>query len=260
MLMMGGSMRNTGAGSVPPPAADCVTVNGKPAIAIVPVRELTPAFAPTKYLTVPFPVPAAPEVMVSQDAPLDAVHAVVCTVAVTCVEPVPPLAPMLADEAESVNVFGVTLPPLLAACVTVNVKPAMVNVPVRALSPVFAATEYPTAPFPVPVKPNVIMIHDALLDEVNAEVAGFAVTFTVPPPPLAETFVVVFDKVNTALSKEPPLGGPNRKIRSVCVISSDPFGSEVISAPRDPPVASTVCAVLPRFNCTTRPSVVTMNR
>ena len=45
----------------------------------------------------------------------------------------------------------------------------MVSVPVRAL-PVFAATEYVTAPFPVPLLPLVTVIHVTLLAAVHAQV------------------------------------------------------------------------------------------
>ena len=45
----------------------------------------------------------------------------------------------------------------------------MVSVPVRAV-PVFAATEYVTVPFPVPVLPLVTVIHATLLTAVHAQV------------------------------------------------------------------------------------------
>jgi hypothetical protein len=51
-------------------------------------------------------------------------------------------------------------------------------VPVRA-PPVFAATLNPTAPFPVPVAPDVTVIHCALLLAVHAH-AAVVVTLTVP--------------------------------------------------------------------------------
>ena len=49
-----------------------------------------------------------------------------------------------------------------AACVTVNARPAMVRLPVRA-PPVLAPTVNATEPFPVPLDPDVTVIHDALL-------------------------------------------------------------------------------------------------
>jgi hypothetical protein len=54
--------------------------------------------------------------------------------AVTATVPVPAAAVTLADAGEIVGVQGA------AACVTVNVLPPMVSVPVRAVPVVFAAT------------------------------------------------------------------------------------------------------------------------
>jgi hypothetical protein len=62
----------------------------------------------------------------------------------------------------------------------------MVAVPVRA-APVFAATLKPTGPFPVPVAPDVMAIHVALLVAVHAQPAP-AVTVTVPVVATAPTF------------------------------------------------------------------------
>ena len=71
-----------------------------------------------------------------------------------------------------------------AACVTVNVWPAMVSVPVRA-GPVFAATVKFTVPLPVPdVTPSVS--HAALLTAVHVHPAVVVTATGVPaPPPLA---------------------------------------------------------------------------
>lgn len=59
----------------------------------------------------------------------------------------------------------------------------MVMVPERA-PPVFAATLYATAPVPVPRAPDVTVIHESLLDAVQAH-AGPALTATEPVPPVA---------------------------------------------------------------------------
>jgi hypothetical protein len=71
-----------------------------------------------------------------------------------------------------------------AAWVTVNVWPAMVIVPVRA-APVFAATVKLTDPGPVPAAPAVIVIHDALLTAVHAQVPPAVTAIAVPAPPAA---------------------------------------------------------------------------
>ena len=88
------------------------------------------------------PVLLAPDVTVSHDALLLAVHAQPF-VAVIVTEPVPPangsdwVFPESAYEHES------------AACVTVNVPPAIVMVPVRADGVVFAAILKPTEAEPL---------------------------------------------------------------------------------------------------------------
>ena len=69
-----------------------------------------------------------------------------------------------------------------AACETVNVWPAMVNVPVRELEPVLAATEKVTVPLPVPLAPDVIVIQVALLVAVQGQPL-LAATLELPLPP-----------------------------------------------------------------------------
>ncbi len=56
-------------------AADWVTVNGWPAMVIVPVREPPPDIGATLNPTDPLPLPVAPAVIESQSALLEAVHA-----------------------------------------------------------------------------------------------------------------------------------------------------------------------------------------
>ena len=68
-----------------------------------------------------------------------------------------------------------------AACVTVNVCPAMVRVPERA-PPVLAATLNATEPFPLPLAPEVTVTHPGLLPAVQAQPLP-ADTATVPDPP-----------------------------------------------------------------------------
>ena len=102
---------------------------------IVPVRDVVPVFAATLYETVPLPLPFAPPVTVSQPLAL--------LVAVQ-LHPVPPMTltvPVAAidevrfdDVGEIVNVQGAP------GCVTVNVCPPIVSVPVREVVPVLAET------------------------------------------------------------------------------------------------------------------------
>ncbi len=50
--------------------------------------------------------------------------------------------------------------------------------------PVLAATEYLTVPMPVPLAPEVMVIHELLLTAVHGQ-AEVVLTFTVPVPPTA---------------------------------------------------------------------------
>ena len=108
-------------------------LNERPAIVSVAVRDSVPVFAAALYATVPDPVPVAPLVIVAQLDPLEDVQLQLDEV-VTVTVPVPPVAGNDALAGEMVTVQG---PP---GCVTVNVRPAIVIVPVRDVVSVFAAT------------------------------------------------------------------------------------------------------------------------
>jgi hypothetical protein len=88
---------------------------------------------------------------------------------------VPDSAPEPCDRLVGVMLYVQTVP----ACVTVNVRPAMVSVPVRELAPVFAATEYVTVPFPLPLAPEAILIQETLLAAAQLHPLD-AVTVTLP--------------------------------------------------------------------------------
>src|SRR5215203_1735641 len=68
-----------------------------------------------------------------------------------------------------------------APCVTVNVWPAIVSVPVRA-APALTAMVKPTDPLPLPPGPEVIDAQETLLTAVHAQPAS-AVTWTVAASP-----------------------------------------------------------------------------
>ena len=126
-------------------------------------------------MTVPGPVPEAPEVTVSHvGVLLTAVHWHVAP-AVTVTEPVPPAASAGAlvglIEGAGAHCGGVA-----PSCVTVNVCVAIVIVPLRS-APVLRATVKVTVPLLVPVAPPVTVIHVALLIAVQPQPAG-AVTVT----------------------------------------------------------------------------------
>lgn len=108
-------------------------MNVFPATVNVPVREVIAVFGDTLYATLPLPLPAAPSLMPIHDALLDAVHAQPVAAVTLMVPPSPPDA-MLAEAGEIVGAHAA------AACVTVNVVPAIVSVPVRTEAVPFAAT------------------------------------------------------------------------------------------------------------------------
>ncbi len=167
-----------------------VTVNVLPAIVSVPMRDDVPVFAAALKLTLPLPDPEAPAVTVSHAVLLlTAVHAHPAG-AVTATVPVPPLDTMLCDVGEIVSVQ------VTPACVTVNVFPAMVKVPVRDDVEVLADALNVTVPLPDPDAPDVMVSHPVLLlTAVHAQPAG-ALTDTVPVPPLAVTLCDVGEIVS----------------------------------------------------------------
>jgi hypothetical protein len=77
----------------------------------------------------------------------------------------------------------------VAACVTVNVWPATVMVPLLAL-PLFGNTEYPTVPLPLALLPEVREIQLALPDAVHAQLLC-EVMEMLPAPPAAVAVALV---------------------------------------------------------------------
>ena len=124
-------------------------------------------------MTEPPPLPLAPEVMVSH----------VSFDAAVQLQPVPEFTvtvPVVAAELARFEVFGEIVNEQGApACVTVNVWPAIVSVPVRDGDPVFAPMLYVTAPLPVPLAPAVTDSHAVFVVAVHVQPA-LAVTVTVP--------------------------------------------------------------------------------
>jgi hypothetical protein len=129
--------------------------------------------------TVPLPLPLAPDVMEIHDGALGtAVHVQPGDV-VTLNEPVPPAIGTVAPDALSAYVqLGRT-----AAWLTVNVWPAMTMLSDRAV-PRLGSTRKPTVPFPLPLAPEVNVIHDAPVVAIHAQ-PDAALTETDPAPPTA---------------------------------------------------------------------------
>jgi hypothetical protein len=162
----------------------CVTVNVCPPIVSVPVRP-GPLFAAAVKLTLPLPVPLAPAVIVNQPSLLAAVQLQPAG-AVTAIAGVD--GPPAAGTVRLVGLI-VTAQPLL--CVTVNVWPPIVSVPVRS-GPVFAAAVKVTLPLPVPPAPAVIVSQPSLLAAVQLQPAGAVTAIAgVDGPPAAGTVRLV---------------------------------------------------------------------
>ena len=129
----------------------------------VPVRA-GPGFAAALKRTWPLPVPLAPAVIVSHESLLVAVqlHDTGAVTEIAVPEPPAALMDWLLEFMETVHE---------PAWLTVNVWPATVMVPVRAL-PVLAAAEIVTLPLPLPAAAPTIPSHDTLLTAVHAQPAG----------------------------------------------------------------------------------------
>ena len=170
-------------------SAACVTVNRRPAIIKLPVRCVVLVLGAIVKLTEPAPEPVAPLVMVIQEAPLPAVQ-LQPVVVVTATDPVPPAAVTvwLVGEIESEHAD--------AFCVTVNVWPPIVTVPVRDCVAALAVTLNVTRPLPLPPPPPETVNQLALLTAVQAHPSA-AVTL-VNPDPRPEPTVVLVGEIETA--------------------------------------------------------------
>ena len=162
-------------------AAACVTENVWPPMVRVPLRGVPLGFAVALKLTDPGPLPAAPLVTVNHPVSLlTPVHEHPAR-AVTAVEPVPPPATTAWLVGASAYVHDA------AACVTENVCPPMVSVPLRGLVLGLDEALNATEPLPLPVAPLVTVNQDVLLlTPVQVHPAG-AVTLVEPVPPPATT-------------------------------------------------------------------------
>lgn len=130
----------------------------------------------TVIRTVPLPVPLAPLVIVIHEADVVAVQSQAAP-AVTWMLKLPPWRSKLCDVALRENVHVVP-------CVTVNVLPAIVRVPVRT-RPGLEAAENVTVPLPLPLAPEPIVSHVALLAAVHVQPAAAVTEMGEPLPPAA---------------------------------------------------------------------------
>jgi len=173
-----GAGAGAGVGAGAAGTGSCVIVTVRPATVIEPLRLDVVVFAATAYDTVPLPVPAFPLVTVIQLAPVADVHGQPAP-DVTVTAPVPPAAPIEADDGVSVYPHAGAAP--LSACAMVNVWLPIVRTPLRGAVPPLTSTVNRTVPSPLPLPPAVIVTHDTFDEVVHAQPAG-AATFTEPVP------------------------------------------------------------------------------
>src|SRR5579863_7552141 len=122
----------------------------------------------------------------------------------------PPKGPFaLRVSAMRQGVMGTNSDAVCPFSVTVKVNPAMVNVPDLGAAEVSADAVKETAPLPVPLEPELIVIQSALLIAVHAQLAAEAVTPTdeLPPAPLNAALEALSVKVH-----EPPLPTLNDQV------------------------------------------------
>ena len=149
---------------------------------MVAVRLAALALDATLYAISPVsPVPVEPEVIVNHAALLVAVQPQELPLVVTVTAPLPPEAPNDADA--GLRLVTVHAEP---SWVTVWVWPPAVIVAERLAAFALADTLYAISPVaPVPVEPDVIVNHAALLVAVQLQELPLVVTVTAPLPPLA---------------------------------------------------------------------------
>ena len=153
-----------------------------PATDSEPVRA-PPVFGNAVNVTVPVPLPLEPDVIVSQ------------LVVVLAVQGQPEAADTLTDgptppTGDTDIVVGATTYEQPVLCETVIVWPATVRAPVLA-GPVFAATVKAVEPVPVPLAPDVTVIHVTVLIAVHAHPAALVTFSTGPLPPAASIEALV---------------------------------------------------------------------
>jgi hypothetical protein len=153
----------------------------------------------------PLPVFEPPLVTEMNAALLIALQMQLAADAVTLTVRDPPVASTLALVGESANAH-----PVPDDCVTVTIWPATITVPVRADDPVLVATSNVTAPLPLPLPPDVIVMNEELLAALHAQ-PGEVVTVTVTGPPPAMTAgdsgLTVYTQVDVCTFKTTSLEG-----------------------------------------------------
>ena len=181
-----------------------------PAIVTVPVRFAPELFVATMKEAVPLPFPGPALITATHATLLTVVHAHVDPV-VTVLLPEPPaeVNDRVVGEMDMVHPVG-------ALCVTANVVPAIVRLPVRLVVPVLAATLNPTVPEPEPDAPLVRVIQEVLLlaDQAHPDAA---VTVLLPVPPSSANVAVVGETLNVQLAAD------WLTLNVVPAIVSDPF-------------------------------------
>jgi hypothetical protein len=155
---------------------------------MVPVRGATAVLRATEYATAAAPLPEAPAVTAIQSAPLAALHAQESG-AMTVKEPVAASFEKAADPGET-EMLHAGAP----SCRTGTACPAIVNVPDRWSTPVFAVRATATEPGPLAAAPLVIVIQPRSEAAVHAH-AAVVETATEPVDAVAPNVNDVGDSV-----------------------------------------------------------------
>lgn len=161
-------------------AAAWVMVKGCPAMVSVETRWVALGLACVVKLTVPLPVPDAPEGMETQASGAVTAQAHAAPFVRMLKDPAPPVAATLAEGAESENVHPA------AACVMVKVCPAKLSVDRRGAALGLACVVKLIVPLPAPEVPEVTETQASGPVAVQEHPPG-AVTVTEPGPPAAAT-------------------------------------------------------------------------
>ena len=116
----------------------------------------------------PFPAPDAPDAIeIQSDAEAELQAQPDAAITATFPAPLLAFADWLAGVTEKLQEPLAPVPVPVPAWVTVRFCPAAWRMPVRAVLPELAATEYVTVPLPLPVAPLVTVIQSAVLDAVH---------------------------------------------------------------------------------------------
>lgn len=165
-----------------------------PPTEIVPVRDAPKPFRSTTYVTVPRPRPLEPEMIRSHDGwSVAAVHSRLESTGATVTLNVPPVPDTVrfGGEGQYRHVDGDPACRTVSRDAAANAGPLMVIEASRDAAAAFASTTYDTLPDPVPVAPDVMRTHDALLVDCQAHDGEDVCTASTRAPPAGSTLATL---------------------------------------------------------------------